>query len=337
MLKNNRPDLIQISSFVLVTLALLAVLMKGLLGALLAGLLVYSLVHKLAPMFGRRFSNDHARALVVTSIGIIVIGVLTAACWGAISYLQGDAGHSQTIYQRFADMIDASRAQFPEWLRSSLPDDADGLREMLTHWLREHANETTAWGTEAGRALVSSLLGMIIGAMVAMQNVPTPPSYRPLAAALCERVATFAEAFERIVFAQVKIAAVNTVFTGSYILIVLPLLGIHLPLAKSMVLITFFAGLLPIIGNLISNSILVIVSMSVSFHTAVASLSFLVIIHKLEYFLNARIIGGQIQSRAWELLVAMLVMETLFGIPGVVAAPVFYAYVKRELMQRELV
>jgi len=63
--------------------------------------------------------------------------------------------------------------------------------------------------------------------------------------------------------------------------------------------VTFVAGLLPVIGNLISNTVIVIVSLSHSANTAVASLAYLVAIHKLEYFLNARIIGSQIRSRAW--------------------------------------
>jgi predicted PurR-regulated permease PerM len=159
----------------------------------------------------------------------------------------------------------------------------------------------------------------------------------PLAAALRRRVSNLSDAFRNIVFAQVRIAGLNTIFTGIYILIVLPLSGINLPFSKSLVAITFFAGLLPIIGNLMSNSVLVVVAMSVSFHTAIASLVFLVVIHKLEYFLNAKIIGTQIKSRAWELLVAMLVMESIFGLLGVVAAPVFYAYIKHELMERKLI
>ena len=60
-------------------------------------------------------------------------------------------------------------------------------------------------------------------------------------------------------------------------------------------------------------------------------------IHKLEYFVNARIIGGQIHARAWELLLAMLVMDSAFGIPGVIAAPIYYAYVKDELSHRKLI
>ena len=64
---------------------------------------------------------------------------------------------------------------------------------------------------------------------------------------------------------------------------------------------------------------------------------FLVVIHKLEYFLNARIVGAQIRAHAWEVLLAMLVMEVAFGLPGVVAAPIYYAYLKQELMDRGLV
>ena len=67
---------------------------------------------------------------------------------------------------------------------------------------------------------------------------------------------------------------------------------------------------------------------------AMASLAFLVIIHKLEYFINARIVGSQIEASAWELLLAIVVMEAAFGLPGVVAAPVFYAYLKAELTAR---
>src|SRR5207302_4517232 len=98
----------------------------------------------------------------------------------------------------------------------------------------------------------------------------------------------------------------------------------------TLVAVTFIAGLLPVVGNLISNTVIVIVSLSVSFVVAIASLVFLVVIHKLEYFLNARIVGSRIHARPWELLIAMLAMEAAFGLPGVAAAPVFYAYLKME-------
>jgi predicted PurR-regulated permease PerM len=144
-------------------------------------------------------------------------------------------------------------------------------------------------------------------------------------------------AFRRIVFAQVRISALNTTLTTIYLTIVLPVSGVHLPLTKTMIAITFVAGLLPVVGNLISNTVIVIVSLSHSLYVALGSLAFLVLIHKLEYFVNARIVGSQIRARAWELLVAMLTMEAAFGIPGLVAAPIYYAYLKDDLKSRGLI
>ena len=98
--------------------------------------------------------------------------------------------------------------------------------------------------------------------------------------------------------------------------------------------LTFVVGLLPVVGNLVSNTVIVIVSLSHSVQAAGGSLLFLILIHKLEYFLNARIIGKRIESRAWELLAAMLVMEAAFGLGGLIAAPIYYAYLKDELARR---
>jgi predicted PurR-regulated permease PerM len=103
------------------------------------------------------------------------------------------------------------------------------------------------------------------------------------------------------------------------------------------VLVTFICGLLPVLGNLISNTIIFVIGLSVSLWVAVAALTFLILIHKLEYFLNARIIGTQIRARAWELLIAMLLMEAAFGIGGLIAAPIYYAYLKRELEAKALI
>jgi predicted PurR-regulated permease PerM len=95
--------------------------------------------------------------------------------------------------------------------------------------------------------------------------------------------------------------------------------------------------LLPVIGNLISNTLITIVGLSLSIWVAVGALAYLIVIHKLEYFLNARIVGGQISAKSWELLLAMLVFEAAFGLPGVVAGPIYYAYLKSELKQVGLV
>ena len=325
------------ASYFLAGAALLLVLKAGLLVALFSGLLVYALVHLLAPSIEKKFSSKQARTLVVVALSALIILGLSAAIWGLVIFLRSEAGSLPSLLQKLADMIGASRAQLPEWVSANLPDGADALREWLTGWLREHAAEAKLLGQEAGHIIVQLILGMIIGSMVALQDATEDDDYRPFAAAMLDRVVNLALMFRKIVFAQVRISLINTAFTAIYLLVVLPLAGVHLPLTKSMIAITFLAGLIPVVGNIVSNAVIVIVALSHSLHVAVASLVFMVVIHKLEYFLNARIIGSQINARSWEMLTAILVMETLFGLPGVVAAPVFYAYIKKELTDRRLV
>jgi predicted PurR-regulated permease PerM len=333
----NRPHLIIIASYLLAGGALLLVLRNGLLAALFSGLLVYSLVHVLSPPLARNISDHRARMLAVIILGGLIVLLLSLAVWGAITFFQSDAGNLGVLMKKMADIIEASRDQMPPWLKEYIPVSAEAIREMITTWLRAHASQAQTIGQEAGRTVAHLLIGMAIGAMAALYDTTTPPNYKPLAAALHARVVNLHSAFRQIVFAQVRIAAINAAFTALYLGLILPLAGIQLPLTKSMIAITFIAGLLPVVGNLISNTVIVIVSLSHSPSIALASLVFLIVIHKLEYFLNAKIIGAHINAKAWELLAAMLTMEAIFGLPGVIAAPVFYAYVKKELADHALV
>jgi predicted PurR-regulated permease PerM len=333
----QKPDYCSIASHVLMATFLFMVLLKGLLGALFSGLLVYSLIHLMTPLLARRISGARARMLAAAAIGTLLIAALTLAIWGLVVFFKADASSLTNLFKKMADIIDASRGQVPSWLDARLPLDADALRTMVTEWLRVHAAEAQIVGAEAGKTVAHVLIGMIIGVMVSLHGALNPRQHRPLAAELLERTTHLSVAFRNIVFAQVWISGINTVITAIFILAILPATGVHLPLAKTLIAITFFAGLLPVIGNLISNTVLVVVSLSHSLHTAIAALTFMVVLHKLEYFLNARIIGGRINACAWELLIAMLVAESLFGLSGLIAAPVFYAYVKRELMAHELI
>ncbi len=320
-----------IASYLLAGIALLVVLQAGLLTALYSGLLVYALVHLLAPRLATQLGSQRALWIAVAALGIVIVVSLTLGIWSGLSFLLSDAGSLPVLMKKMADLIDQSRDQIPAWLAVYLPQSAEALQQWLAQWMRNHASEATELSQQAGRVLVHSVIGMVIGAMAALYDTTHVQRYRPLAAALHQRIVKLHEAFRQIVFAQVRIAAINAIFTGIFLAVALPLAGVHLPFVKTMILITFIAGLLPVLGNLISNTVIVVVSLSHSLSVAVIALLFLVTIHKLEYFLNAKIIGTQINARAWELLSAMLVMEALFGIPGLVAAPVFYAYVKNEL------
>jgi len=328
----------QIAAWLMMAAGLLLILHLRVLPALLAGLLVVQLVHLLAPRFFiGRLGHTWSRVLVVSLITLVVLGALGGVTAAAILYLRTEGGLAGLL-TKMAEVIENSRELLPPWAGEWLPQgDESVIRAGLVEWLRDHAQELRKLGGDAGRVLLMILLGFIIGSFVALREAAPHQTMAPLAKALYERVHRLAEAFRRVVFAQVRISALNALLTWVYLGLILPAFGVELPFVKTMVLVTFVVGLLPVLGNLISNTIIVVISLSHSLYVAAGSLAFLVIIHKLEYFVNARIIGGQIKARAWELLIAMLAMEAAFGVPGVIAAPVFYAYIKKELSDRELI
>src|SRR5207237_10193867 len=89
-------------------------------------------------------------------------------------------------------------------------------------------------------------------------------------------------------------------------------------------------GLLPVVGNPISNTIIVGIGITVSTRMAMAALIFLVVVHKLEYFLNSKIVGDRIRNPFWLTLLALVVGERLMGVPGMILAPVVLNYIKLE-------
>jgi predicted PurR-regulated permease PerM len=331
------PERLTTASQFLAGLALIAILGWHLLTALLAGLLVYALVGSIAPGLQRHLSGTRAHWLIVALIVVAVVGLITALIIGIIAFLNSEHGNPTLLFQRVGPLLDRARVQLPASVVQYLPASPDDIRAVVMEWLRDHATQLQGFGKQAVRILVQLIIGTVIGAMVALHKARNLPPGGPLTVTLSTRAANLVTAFRDVVFAQVKISAVNTVLTGIFLLVVLPLFGVYLPLAKTLVVATFVVGLLPVVGNLISNTLIFVMGLSISLWVALAALGYLIVIHKLEYFLNARIIGTQIRARAWELLIAMLLMEAIFGAPGLIAAPIYYAYLKRELEAARLI
>jgi predicted PurR-regulated permease PerM len=322
------PRQVYLASCILVFGGLLLVLPLNLLPSLLAGLLVYELVDMLTPQLQRLIAGERARWLAVALLGTLVVTVLALLFAGAISFLLHEAENPGASLDKFMILVDRARGQLPPFIDNYLPASATEFQVSLSAWLTKHIGELQLLGKGAAHMFVTLLIGMVLGAIIALQRIPDVTKRKPLAAALFERLHLLSQAFRNIVFAQIKISLLNTI---------LPLCGVHLPLTKTLIVLTFLLGLLPVVGNLMSNTLIFIVGMSLSIWVAVAALGYLIVIHKVEYFLNARIVGGQISAKSWELLLAMLIFEAAFGLPGVVAGPIYYAYLKSELRRAELV
>jgi predicted PurR-regulated permease PerM len=146
----------------------------------------------------------------------------------------------------------------------------------------------------------------------------------------CDEVSTrfrdFYRSFATVMGAQITISLINTVLTAVL------LLAVRLPHAPLLIAVTLLCGLVPIVGNLLSNTVIVFVALTVSLKLAIFALLFLVLIHKLEYFLNSKIIGDRIRNPVWLTLIALIIGERLMGIPGLIFAPVVLNYLRVEML-----
>jgi predicted PurR-regulated permease PerM len=325
------------AAWILMAVGLVVILKFHLLSGLLAGLFMFALIKGLAEkMHGKRLNHERAKVVALGSIVAVLILAVTALVLLLIAVLKGHFLHVPKLLEQLAASLDKGR----DWIRDlGFGDVAPGveseqLPNLLARKVREHGEYLKHAGGEMGLMIVHAIVGIVIGALVAFEH--REPG-GPFAIALQERVRRLEVAFHAVVFAQIKISAVNTVLTGIFLWIGLPAFGIHMPLRHTIIVLTFLFGLLPVVGNLVSNTIIVLVAAGVSPVAGVAALCFLIIIHKLEYFLNARIMGEQIHAAAWEILIVIFTFEAIFGIPGVILAPIAYAYAKTELTDRKLI
>lgn len=234
-----------IASWILVFGGLLAVLPFKLLPSLLAGLLVFELVNMLTPKLQRLISGERARWLAVALLGTIIVSLLTLIFAGAISFVLHEAENPGASLDKFMTLVDRARGQLPPFIDAYLPASAAEFQVSLGQWLQKHVGELQLIGKGAAHMFVTMLIGMVLGAIIALQRISADHVRKPLAAALFDRLYLVSRAFRNIVFAQIKISLLNTAFTSVFLAIVLPLCGIHLPLTKTLIIMTFLLGLLP--------------------------------------------------------------------------------------------
>lgn len=321
---------------ILASIALLwiPVLTLHLTPALFAVLITYGAIYALAARLRTlQPKTRHPEGPALLCL-LILLGALIAAL---LDYAVDARETLPALLQQTAAILDQLHNGLPPSVASRLPTTIDAVHEAAAGWLRSHAEQVQVWGRHTLRGFGYVIAGIVIGALAVMQQKgknSNESQSTPLSAALRRHFDDLVASFNNVVLAQLSIAAINTVLTALFLLAVMPLAGRPLPMAGTLVALTFLAGLLPVVGNLFSNTVIVIFALSSSVVDAALALAWLVAIHKLEYFLNAHIIGTRIRAHAWELLSAMLLMEALFGLAGLVSAPIVYSQVKQALHRR---
>ena len=213
--------------------------------------------------------------------------------------------------------------------------DLDSLKAAIVDVVK---NEFLFVGNFA-RAATTQLVFVLIGIVVAVSlflnpriekssNKPKRPDlFTTITDEIKIRFRLFYQSFETVMGAQIRISAINTLLTTIFVL------AVSLKYKTFVIGLTFLCGLLPIVGNVISNAIIVGIAITMSPRLAIIALIFLIAIHKLEYFLNSKIIGDLIKNPVWLTLLALIIGERIMGIPGMILAPVVLNYIKVEASQ----
>lgn len=313
-------------------------------GVLTATILLAGIFHLGTPLLVLLFSFFALRLLYrVTKIKwlalllfiVLILGIAAAAAY-----------FTRAAILALPEVADTSIPSASAWAQKrqiELPfTDFDSLRDAVVEQLKQEAHYLESVAHFAGHtftALILSILGIVIAASLFFKGGFTPQSeadgprnnlYAACTQEIADRFRDFYRSFATVMGAQITISLINTVLTGIF------LLSVQLPHAPLLIATTFLCGLVPIAGNLISNTIITFIALSVSLKLAIASLVFLILVHKLEYFLNSTIIGQRIHNPVWLTLIALVIGERLMGIPGLVLAPVVLNYLRVEMLKVEL-
>lgn len=309
--------------------------------ALIAGLATYTLIQGVENIFLTRLNlGKRSKLLSTILIAVLTIVLMTLVTMSLVSWIQNILTDPNRIILSVQEILNKTLSELPPYVGKYIPNNVHEIQNSLLEFAKIHMSTFQMIGKGTAHTLITVVLGMIIGVFVAYsvnKNEQSNENEKIFTREFFNTVNQYALSFRHVAVAQIGISIFNTVLTAILLIIVFPLLGIHVPFTKSLIIATFLFGLIPILGNIIVNVMVVIASLSVTIWAGVAALAFLVIIHKLEYFLNAKLVGGNINATSYELLIVMVVFESIFGLSGLVLAPIIYAFLKGTLKRLEVI
>lgn len=273
--------------------------------------------------------------LALSAFAVVVVAVAAAGVY-----------FTRAAILALPDVADTSIPSASAWAQQrqiELPfTDFESLREVVIDILKQEAHYLQNVAHFAGSTtalLVFAVVGIVAAGSLFLKTGLDPyrsthPVRNNLYSICCDEVSIrfrdFYRSFATVMGAQITISLINTILTAIFVVTV------RLPHAPLVIAVTFLCGLVPIVGNLISNTIIIFLALTVSLKLAIGALIFLVAIHKLEYFLNSKIIGDRIRNPVWLTLIALIIGERLMGIPGLILAPVVLNYLRVEMLKVEV-
>ncbi|NJM31956.1 MAG: AI-2E family transporter [Limnobacter sp.] len=217
-------------------------------------------------------------------------------------------------------------ANLPDFVREQVPGKPQDLFKLIRSGLGDSLGYMRNFGGASFFIFLQLVFALILGVSAGLMS--SRPNPKPLAAAWLGTMEQYVRCFTLLMGAQVYVSAWNTFCTAVFIFGVLPLLDVVLPFRELLLMFTAVASLIPAAGNIMANTLIVVLTLRHGPFVAMGSVTFLFVIHKVEYFVNGYIIGRNVRASVPEMLIAIILGETAFGLPGLITAPVTYAFLK---------
>ncbi|OGR86567.1 MAG: hypothetical protein A3J74_04420, partial [Elusimicrobia bacterium RIFCSPHIGHO2_02_FULL_57_9] len=222
--------------------------------AILAGIFSYTILDS-----AHRKLASHIRPFLARWLSLMIFTVTAvAAAWMFWRFIRQSITTLPDILARVIPPLNEIS------LRYGLDLPFENIHEFR-HMILEAVKENVSDISHASGILTKKFFHVLIGIFIAILHFMNETKeeyhenlYDAFRKEFNEHAARFMQSFERVLGAQVIISAINTVLTAIFLIV------LGFPYAPFLVPATFILGILPIIGNVLSNTIIVCTALSLS-------------------------------------------------------------------------
>ena len=261
--------------------------------------------------------------IVATAVILIAFGLATAVKFT----IQTMAAQGPQLIEEAIRSLNSVTRSLPDDIREKIPGNSTDLFRMMRAATGDMTGYVRNFGGASFMIFIQLVFALILGLSCALITSTVNHS-KPLAYAWLGAMEQYIRCFTLLMGAQVYVSIWNSFCTAIFIYGILPAFDVVLPFRDLLLMFTAVASLIPAAGNILANTLILVLTIRYGPFVAAGSVLYLFVIHKLEYFVNGYIIGRNIRASVPEMLIAIILGETAFGLPGLITAPVTYAFLK---------
>jgi predicted PurR-regulated permease PerM len=311
------------ASYFIFALLAFSIVLFQLGAALLAGIIAFLILDFTDSLLKRWLGKMLARAAAL----IVFIVAATLFFWVLADFVRMAVLRTPMI---IASLIPKLKSMADQWGVSLPFDNLDDLRFLIAGSIKNNVHQLTRASSLLTQGFLRIMLA-VFSAVACFWSRGNSASGKnsdfsiALGEELSRRMALFMNGFKKAFGAQFTVSLINTGFISFLLLI----LGI--PYIRFLVTTTFILGLVPVVGGVVTNTLILAVALTVSSKTALVAFIVLMVIHHIQYPIQGEVMGEQMKIPAWQLLLALILGEAVMGVAGMVLAPAAIHYLREEI------